>query len=477
MEKIKITINKDELKAFITIPLQGPQFPSKEEILFGLRTAGIKEGVLLDKIEEIARRKEPVFEVLIAEGKSPVKGKDAKIVWEIPLKGVGELDETQKEAVTRIDFKKALHFVPVKKHQVLARKLPAQSGTDGVTITGEKISSLGEDVQLPAGKNTEISEDGLELRAAIEGSAYLQNGLIHVDQVLHINGDVNYGTGNIKFNGPVIVDGDVRSGFRIEARDSIVINGNVEAAHIYSQQGDVTIKYGVVGKKRAKILAAGNLKCGFIQDATIGVRGDVLVSHYIINCNVSAGGRVIVKGQEGQIRGGTITSEKGIEAVSVGSNRNIYTELKIFTLGQNSSQKKLWELSRLRTDLALRLSTLEKKLKFLEIIKKQVNRISDEKAAEIEFITNEIKRLKARLVQLDDEEILLQKEAAKERMTKEVVIEGTLYPNVHIDINGLGFHSDETLNGVKIYRFKDELIVESLKGMDDQNYDIFIPTS
>ncbi len=477
MEKIRITISKDELKAFLTIPIKGALFPSREEILFGLRTAGIKQGVKLETLDEIARRKEPVYEALIAEGKPPVKGKDAQIVWEIPLKGRGDATKAQKDETARIDFKKALHFVPVQKHQVLARKIPAESGQNGLTVTGKEIPSWGRDIALPAGKNTEISEDGLELRAAITGSAYLQNGKVHVDKVLHIKGDVNYGTGNIKFTGPVIIEGDVRSGFKVEARDSIVINGNVEAAHIYSQQGDVTVKYGVVGKKRAKILAAGNFTCGFVQDATVGVRGDVMVSHYLINCNVSAGGRVIVKGKEGQIRGGSITSEKGIHAVTVGSDRNIYTELKIFSLAQNSSQKKLWELSRMRTDMALRLSTLEKRLKFLEIIKKQVKTISEEKIAEMKFIANEIKRLKARLMQLDDEEIVLQKEAAKERMLKEVVVEGSLFPNVHIDINGLGFHSDETLRSVKIYRFKDELIVESLKGTEDLNYDIFVPGS
>ncbi len=476
MEKIKISISKDRLKAYLTIPVKGVTYPDKKEIFEAIKNAGVKVGILTGKIEEIAEKRQPVFEILIAKGKKPVKGEDAKLVWDSLLKSFAIAFE-EKDSNVRIDFKNTLHFIPVQKQQILVRKIPPSKGQDGLSVTGENISSLGQDIDLPAGRNTEISDDGLELRAAISGSAYLQNKLIHVDQVLHLKSDINYGTGNIKFSGPVIIDGDVRSGFRVEARDSIIINGNVEAAHIYSQQGDITIKYGVVGKKRAKILASGNLTCGFIQDATVGVRGDVFVSHYIINCNVSAGGRVIVKGNEGHIRGGVITSEKGIEAVTVGSNRNIYTELKIFTLSHNSSQKKLWELSRLRTDLALRLSTLEKRLKFLRLLKKQVDNISKEKISEMEFIENEVKRLKARLVQLEDEEILLQKEAAKERLQKEVIVEENLYPNVHIEINGLGFHSDETLNNVKIYRFKDQLIVESLKGLDDQNYDIFVPTS
>jgi len=476
VEKIKITISKDELSAFLTIPVKGATFPDKQALISAIQKAGIQYGLLSEKLTQIVEKKEPVFEELIASGKPPVKGQDAHLIWEIALPGVEKENIVSNESLNRVDFKKTLHFIPVHKSQIMVRKVPATSGEEGITVTGKKIPSLGNDVELPKGKNTEISEDGLELRATIDGSAYLQNGLVHVDQVFHVKTDVNYGTGNIKFNGPVIIDGDVRSGFRVEARDSIVINGNVEAAHIYSQQGDVTIKYGVVGKKRAKILAAGNLVCGFIQDATVGVRGDVLVSHYIINSDVSAGGKIIVKGVEGQIRGGILTSEKGVEANIIGSERNIYTELKIFTHTQNSSQKKLWELSRLRTDLALRISTLEKRYKFLQILKKQVNSLSEEKIVEIKFLEKEIKRLRSRLMQLDDEEILLQKESAKERLTMEIIAEEKLYPNIHIDINGVGFHSDETLNRVRIYRLKDEIIVESLNGMENKEYDIFVPS-
>ncbi len=476
MEKIKITLSKDELSAFLTIPVKGSKFPDEQELNLEIQKAGIKYGLLQESLSRIVENKEPVFEEVIARGKQPVKGKDAQLIWEVSLPGVQQEEAGSTADLNRIDFKKALHFVPVQKDQLLVKKVPPTGGEDGITVTGKKIPSLGDDVDLPKGENTEVSENGLELRAAIEGSAYLQKGRLHVDQVLHIKTDVNYGTGNIKFNGPVIIEGDVRSGFRVEARDSIVINGNVEAAHIYSQQGDVTIKYGVVGKKRAKILAAGNLICGFIQDATVGVRGDVKVIHYIINSNISAGGKIIVKGAEGQIRGGSLTSEKGIVANTIGSDRNIYTELKIFSHSQNSSQKKLWELSRLRTDLALRLSTLEKRYKFLVLLKKQVQTISEEKVAEIEFLDREIKRLRSRLMQLDDEEILLQKESARERLAIEVVAEEKLFPNVHIDINGIGFQSDETLNRVRIYRLKDEIIVESLNGMENKDYDIFVPT-
>ena len=469
MENIKVQIDPQGLKATVTITASGDEFPSRQTLIAALKKAGIRYGVLRGVFDEILQKKQPVYNRLIARGKPPVKGAPARLVWNVPLAP----EDPDKQI--RIDFKQGLKFVPVKAGQVLVSKIPAQKGEDGRSVSGETISSLGDDVPLPQGRNVAISEDGLKLLAEIDGSAYRQQDKIHVDKVLQIKGDVSYGTGNVKFNGPVVIEGDVRSGFRVEARDSIMIGGNVEAAHIYSQQGDITIKYGVVGKNRAKILAGGGLTCGFIQDATVGVRGDLNVQHYVINSSVSVGGMITVKGAEGQIRGGSVTSEKGIVATTVGSPRNIYTELKIIGSGQNSSQRKLWELSRLRTDLSLRYATLEKRYQFLNLLKKELKQLSAEKQNELTFLQGELKRLKSRLMQLDDEEIVLQKEAARERLLKEVVIEGKLYPNVHIEINGLGFQADEMLESVKIYRFKDELLVESLKEMTDETYDIFIP--
>ncbi len=468
-QNIKVTIDPSGLKATVTIPATEESFPTREALMAALKKAGLRYGVSREVFEKILAKKEPVYNRLIAQGIAPLKGKSARLVWHVPL----QPDDADK--IKRIDFKQTMRFVPVKKGQPLVSKIPAQKGRDGKTVTGETIPSEGPDVQLPAGKNVTVSDDGLKLLAAIDGSAYVQQGKVHVDEVLHIKGDVNYGTGNIKFNGPVVIDGDVRSGFRVEARDAIVIGGNVEAAHIYSQQGDITIKYGVVGKNRAKILAGGDLTCGFIQDATIGVRGDLTVQHYVINSSVSVGGMAMVKGAEGQIRGGTLTSEKGVVASVIGSPRNIYTEIKIMSHGQNTSQKRLWELSRLRTDLTLRYSILEKRLNFLKLLQKEVKTLSQEKVAELKFLQSELKRIKNRLLQLDDEEIVLQKEAARERMLKEVVVEEKLYPNVHIEINGVGFHSDELLESVKIYLFKDELVIESLREMSDETYDIFIP--
>lgn len=474
MNSIQITIPQDQLTASVTIKTGRDSFPSEQDLTDALNEAHVCFGIDQKIIEKICHEQIPVTGLIVARGITPVQGQAANLQWHIPI------DLTSKPFIIsdsdRVDFKRIKSFHQVRTDQLLVTKIPGQNGSSGKTVNGKIVELPVEDVPLPAGRNTYISQDGLSLFAAIDGFLMIENGLLHIDNIYHVPGDVNYNTGNIKFDGAVIIDGDVRSGFRVEAKESIYVGGNVEAAMLYSQEGDITVQYGIVGKGKAKILAGGSLICGFVQDSTIGVRCDVIIDHYAINSAISAGGKMVVNKNEGLIRGGSITAEKSIIAIDIGSNRSQFTELKIRNSGENENQNRLWELSKTRTEVQMRISLLNKQLSFLNLLVERQVELSVQKQQEKVFIEAEIERLHQRVNELDRMEIALQQEAAKERLAKEITILGILYPNVNIDISGLGFHNDSKLHKVKILRFKQEIIVESLEDMESSAYDIFVPT-
>lgn len=470
----EISLSKDKLEAYITVKAGKEAFPSEQDILNELEKQNVRFGIDHEMIKKIVREKKDVYKKPIARGRPAQKGNPAVIDWKITANFAPAPSLITSQ---RVDFKKALPFEPVVEKQVLAEKKAPGKGVDGISVTNEPLSSLGNDIQLPAGRNTHISEDGLLLIADMNGSAFFENNQVHVDRIYHIKGSVSYATGNVKFDGPVVIEGDVRSGFRVDARDSIYIGGNVEAANIYSQHGDITIVQGILGQKRAKILAGGSLFCGFVQDAVVGVRKNIIIQHYAMNSSLTAGGKIELLQNEGLVRGGTLTSEQGIFVKNVGSDRNYYTELKIQNQGENASQHALWEISKERSEMSLRISSLKKRHSFLAILKGRMDGLSQEKKVEFDFLEKEIERLNKKIEELSARELLLQKEASKERINREIQVEENLYPNVSVDLNGLGFHTDQTLRGVKIFRFKDEIVVESLLGMEDTAYDIFVPNN
>ncbi len=471
---MKVHISPDKLRASLTITEDRAAYPTADQILMFLKEHRVVYGIDEALIHSIADTKEPVDKLLCANSLSPGMDELSLIDWKISVDKAGRPSGAELE---RVDYKRIHIFHNVHADQVLAVIKSTQPTITLKTVTGEEGEIPLEQIRFPAGRNTHISQDGKTLHADIDGAAFWENGLLHVDRVYHVKGDVNYATGNIKFDGPVVIDGDVRSGFRVEAQDSIYIGGNVEAANIYSQKGDVTVQYGVVGKNRAKILAGGSLTCGYIQDATVGVRKNVVVKHYIINATITAGGRIEVSENEGMIRGGDLTAEKGIIAKNIGSPRNILTELKIRNNGENEYQNQLWELSRSRSELMVRVSALKKRHSFLMVLGKQVGSLSPAKDKEKLFLADEIKRLEEKLAELGNKEIVLQKEASKERMNREILVFENIYPYVDIDISGQGFQTEQTMKAVKIFRFKDEIIIESLLDMTDSSYDIFVPES
>jgi len=326
LPEIKIITSQDKLEARISIDVDTGQYPSVDQIKKKLAENGIVFGIDDEAISQIAKEKISIEYLLVAKGKSPVHGETAELIWSI------ETDYSSKPTITetnRADFKHIKLFERIKKDQVLVSKLPPTDGIAGTNVFGESILGKGRDIEFPAGKNTWIAEDGLTMFSSIDGFAYWENDLLNIDNIYQIKGNVDYHTGNIRANGTVVIEGDVRSGFRVEATESIIIGGNVEAASLYSQNGDITVQCGILGGGRAKILSGGNLTCGFVQDATVSVKNNIIINRYAINSTISAGGTIVLEENAGLIRGGDVSSGKGITAIEVGSTQNIYTELNL----------------------------------------------------------------------------------------------------------------------------------------------------
>ena len=83
-------------------------------------------------------------------------------------------------------------------------------------------------------------EDENLVRASADGEILVKNGVLHVSQIHTVKGDIDYSTGNLKFNGSIKIGGTVKAGFEVIAEGSVEINGNVEDAKILAG-GDVVV--------------------------------------------------------------------------------------------------------------------------------------------------------------------------------------------------------------------------------------------
>jgi len=464
VKSLKLSIKDDRLSAYISLSESKSHYPSVSDILGYLKSRGIVFGILTDHLEAICQNKETVISALIARGEAP----RGRLSWKT------NIDHSNRPVILpddRVDFKKLVPLPFVTEGTplvVLAAKEQVKSGRD---IYGVAIRAPKEADKLPRYDDKTIEKRENTLFSKQTGYLSWNNNILSISKIFHVEGDVDYGTGNLKVNGAVVIKGDVRSGFRVEADGPITIKGTVDAATIYSQAGDILIGQGIMGQGRARVMCGGNLICGFAQDAQIAAKKNITFESYAINCTISSGGSVKLSGKNSVLRGGSVTAESGIETANAGSERGVETELILRSSSGNEKQAEIWKIARARMDAKERRVFLQKRQSFLNLLKRNNARLSEEKMQEGKDIQHELHRIADKLTGLKKTETELSNAAGREIVKKEVIVRDTLYHNVRIDIGGKTYTNDMPISRVSLVKIKNEIVVEML----DRKYNVFVP--
>jgi len=253
--KISIEIDSDEMiaSAEISTALGGKNLSAKA-ILHSAQEAGVTKGFSKEELVKLAQhaaKEEPgsIVKGEIAYGKDAINGKDAKIK---------HLVQSAQERILRpkerddgsVDMRDLGDIICVKVGDPLAKKIPLTDGVKGFSVTGTPLQPTpGEDIELKAGDGTSLSNKNQEVLVSTRVGLprIIDNGM-EVDEVYQIK-NVDISTGHIKFEGSVIIDGDVGEGMKVIASGDITVGGFVESAQLESG-GDITISGGIIGKKQ-----------------------------------------------------------------------------------------------------------------------------------------------------------------------------------------------------------------------------------
>jgi len=445
------------MEAWLHIGSSVPDVPTALEIL---NNAGVVHGISESELAENLSSAAENSRILAASGSASAAVENARLIYLVDFQG---MEMENGESLKRVDFKETKKQILVHKDQELVSKLPSSEG-EAVDVRGNKVTVQGRDVELPAGKNTYISQDGLTLRAATNGSLFMNDKKLSVDTVYSIKGNVDYSTGNISYQGSVIIDGDVRTGFKVYATDDITIRGNVDAADVFSKNGTISVENGVLGKNKAKLLAGRSIFCGFVQDASLGAKEDIIIKRYAFNSSLSAGRNITALESEGLIRGGTAIADKVIDINSAGSIQNKHTELRISDsefFDQNSGDL---NDSRSRNDLEAELSVARKRLDFLNLLEQRLGKLSVDKHAEMKGVEDKIQDLQRQIAAVESEVSTVQTAVPEtSEQDKYIQIHEKCNRGVLLKIGEAQFQVDDTLVGMKVWKNGSRLELKPIK--------------
>ncbi len=306
-------------------PTAGGSMLDRDEIVSEMIKFGVKYGVKEDVIAEFLEQRQYTETVIIAEATPQVEGTDAKITYFF------NTDLTQKPKVNEdgsVDFHHLDVISSVSAGDLLAELTPAVQGKPGIDVCGGLLRPVKVKQRiLRVGKNIKLSEDGLKAFSEVNGHATLEGDQIFVSNMYEVPANVDTSTGDIDYEGNVLVHGNVMAGYSIKAKGNIVVEGVVEGANL-SAGGHIILKRGIQGMDRGVLQADGNVISRFIESATVEA-GGYISADAIMHSNVSAKGDITVDGKKGFITGGNIRSGTMVAAKTIGSSMGTATNIEV----------------------------------------------------------------------------------------------------------------------------------------------------
>ncbi len=374
---LAVDIAKDEMQATITVsaPSPGGSDIPAEKIINTIKGQGVVAGIEEDKIEAFVDM--PVYNVPyeVAAAVQPVHGTDAYIEYKFETDRTKlKLKETENG---QVDFKELNLIQNVVEGQPLAIKILPQRGKGGKTIMGRYLEARnGKDVPIPIGQNTKLDKDGRTIIAEKSGHVTLVGDKITVEEVYEVPG-VNIKTGNITYMGTVVCRGNVDDGFSIKADGNIEIYGSVGNCHIEAG-GDIVISQGVMGRDEGEIISSKSVWARFLQNVKVTAEEYIVVNDNIMNSEVTAMKKILLKGKRAQIIGGHLFATEEITAKNVGSSGGgIETILEV---GYDPRKKqRLLELSEMHANILKQLEEVDLNIQTLENNKKVRRSLPKEK--------------------------------------------------------------------------------------------------
>lgn len=441
-----IVLSEDAMKARFSLT---PNFGGKAVTLSDVKTAlhdkKIVWGVVSnDDIEQVLA-KGRVADFVIAAGLSSVAGVDARFENLTP-----EAHE-RKPLINEngdVDYRELGNIIMVHKDDVLMQRIPAIPGKKGRNILGAIIQPTGgEDIPFSCDrKGVHLNpENENQLLSDITGQPIIvPHGMI-VSPVLTVK-KVNLASGNIRFDGSVVVQGDVEDGMKIYALEDITVDGSVTNAQIEClgeivvkggvtggsellANGNVTVHGGIQGNTEIrdavdesytpKIISQGSVLVAFVENFSIQAGVDIVVEKYAMNSQLMAGNKIVTgsknTAKKPSIIGGITWAMILVKGTILGSASGVKTNIQV---GSNPYiQKRLAKIRSLLVPNEKEQKDIHKILAFIdshpekgntEVLEKLHHTLS-KLVIDAEMYQAELKELAVNMTIIDDAKIIAER--------------------------------------------------------------------
>ncbi|MEM1355091.1 MAG: FapA family protein [Planctomycetota bacterium] len=367
--ELAVNVSRDQMMATLQIPSGYPAHMLTPDVCVAQFEAN---GVVIgrDGLPRIdaavsAYRKTPSQAIQVElTGTPPVKGANGYLELAEacrPLQPAAK-DQTpdhpdEDQASPSVDHYARNPFVLAKRGQVIAHVIPPGDGEDGQDVTGASIPAHpGKPFPLKPHDSIIIDAYGRVI-AQVDGTLEHSDTNLRVNSVLRINGQVDFETGHIDFDGDVEIAKGVCDNFKVHVKRNAVIQGVVEAAELRIGR-DLTLITGMFAKDKGTLHAGRACHAKFLQQTKAETVGDLTVDKEIVNCDLVISGAV--RSPNASLIGGTCHAVGEVILKHLGSETGTPTLLH---LGSSPQYDRLMDTATQKLEgLAEKAQSLQKQI-------------------------------------------------------------------------------------------------------------------
>jgi uncharacterized protein (DUF342 family) len=443
-----------------TFALSGLNLTVKD-IEFILNKAGVTVGIEWSEISTLINKRLYGKKVVVARSIAPINGENAKIM---EMVAIDPNAKPFKLSDGSVDFHQMENIQQIGKHELIAKRIPPTAGKIGTDIFGQPIPPTpGDNVFLPKGSYTVISDDNSELRSTCAGYLYRENKNIAVGRLFIVPGNVDFKCGNINYSGDVLVRGSVLSDFKIEAQGNITIEGTVEGAEIKSNEGSIIIKGGLFGKDKAIVEAKESIEIGMAQDCKIICENDVILHKQLTKVDVKARSLLSKAGRKTLVNSCALTLYENLSLFQIGTSQGSATTVKFLNKKLEESLEKFEQFNKAIAKIQNDMEAYQRRLKTMKNILKNSTEVAPRSREELKkvLIQYETSKNKRDLVE-NKRKVLSSQTQQVESLPGKIEVQ-EIRPLLIVEMHGDGLEIKDELRDVVIEWRNGAIVQESME--------------
>jgi hypothetical protein len=271
-------------------------------------------------VEECFNKRVTLEQKTVAKGKPPIMGADPylHLVYKDAPKS--------KDPNAVVNIRDAQQRSIVQKDQFVAEVRYKTIPELGTNVFGQSLTpAVGSALPVIIGEGIQQKEQG-KFYAIFDGLPRYEDGKLTISKAFIHEGDVNLKSGNIYFDGPVEIKGNVDAGALVRVRGPLKVHGSITGGIVISKE-PIEVLQSIVTGETGKVICSTQIKADFIENSRIECDGTITVNRSLVSSEVVAGQYIRAIAQDGVIGGGTIMCRGSVAAANIGFAKGARTVL------------------------------------------------------------------------------------------------------------------------------------------------------